>query len=189
MAERNPSSSHQEPFTFDESIFKPRTDTRVQLPEEYDIAYQEEQHFDQVWVWALLGIELVVLLIPLILTSQPWWTMILSVGVMVLTMGLLASFKLYTRIDSSGIHYRMKPFHWKEQTIPWEDIDQLFVRKYSPILEYGGWGIRYGRNGRAFNLRGNYGIQIVKKDGKRVLLGTQKPDEVSRQLAGHPLLV
>lgn len=189
MSIPNQSPSREEPFRFDESIFKPRTDTRVQLPGEYDTPYQEEQGFDQIWIWALLGIELVVMLIPLLLTAQPWWTLILSVGVMVLTMAMLASFKLYSRIDSTGVHYRMKPLHWKEQTIPWEEIDQIFVRKYSPIMEYGGWGIRFGRNGRAYNVKGNYGIQIVKKNGKRILLGTQQPEEASIHLSQHPLLV
>ena len=106
-----------------------------------------------------------------------------------MTMALLSSLKLYTRIDAMGVHFRMKPFHFKEQTIPWEDIDQIHVRKYSPILEYGGWGMRYGRNGKAFNVRGNYGIQIVKKNGKKVLIGTQRPEDAARQLSVHPLLV
>lgn len=189
MSTQDPMSSRQEPFMFDESIFRPRTDARVELPGDDDIVYQEEQHFDQVWIWALLGIELVVLLLPLILTGQPWWTLIVSVGAMVLTMALLASFKLLTRLDGSGVHFRMKPWHRKEQTIPWEDIDQIFVRKYSPILEYGGWGIRFGRNGKAYNLRGNYGIQIVKKDGKRLLIGTQQPESAGNHLSRHPLLV
>ena len=189
MAMLNQKTRSEEPFRYDETIFKPRTDTRVQLPGDADTAFEEEQSFDQIWIWALMGIELLVLLIPLILTAQPWWTLGLGVGVMVLTMSLLASFKLYSRIDSSGVHYRMKPFHWKEQTIPWEDIDQIYVRKYSPIVEYGGWGIRFGRNGRAYNVKGNYGIQVVKKDGKRMLLGTQHPEEASIHLSGHPLLV
>ena len=69
MSAPNQSSFREEPFKFDESIFKPRTDTRVQLPDEYDTPYQEEQGFDQIWIWALLGIELIVLLIPLLLTA------------------------------------------------------------------------------------------------------------------------
>jgi hypothetical protein len=109
---------------------------------------------------------------------------------MTMTMTMLWSLKLYTRIDAEGVHFRMTPFHFKEQVIYWDEIDQIHVRKYSPILEYGGWGIRVGlRNGRAYNVRGNYGIQIVKKNGKRLLLGTQKPDEAARHLANHPLLV
>jgi hypothetical protein len=104
-------------------------------------------------------------------------------------MAILGALNLYTRIDAEGVHFRMKPFHLREQTIAWEEIDQIHVRKYSPIMEYGGWGIRYGRNGKAFNVRGDYGIQIVKKNGKRVLIGTQRPDEVARHLSTHPLLV
>ena len=108
---------------------------------------------------------------------------------MVMTMAMLASFKLYSSIDSTAVYYRMKKLHLKEQKIPWEEIDQIFVRKYSPIMEYCGWGIRFGRNGRAYNVKGNYGIQIVKKNGKRILLGTQHPDEASIHLSQHPLLV
>jgi hypothetical protein len=83
----------------------------------------------------------------------------------------------------------MNVIHWNEHTIPWSDIDQIYVREYSPLAEYGGWGIRYSRNGRAYNVRGNKGIQISKKNGKRILLGTQHPDEVAIALRKHPLLV
>ena len=127
--------------------------------------------------------------IALMAAGQAIWTVGLGLGVMTLTMALLSSLKLYTRMDAMGVHFRMRPFHFKEQTIAWEDIDQIHVRKYSPILEYGGWGMRYGRNGKAFNVRGNYGIQIVKKNGKKVLIGTQRPEDAARQLSVHPLLV
>jgi hypothetical protein len=176
-------------YEFDESIFKPKPDVRVRLPGDVDVVYEEEQAFDQIWLWAIMGIELLIVMVPLILTGQSWWTFLVAVGAIVLGMALLGSIKLTTRIDSTGVHYRMKVFHWKEQTIPWEEIDQIYVRKYSPIGEYGGWGIRYGRGGRAFNVRGNYGIQVVKKNGKRILLGTQKPDEAALHLSQHPLLV
>ncbi len=175
-------------YEFDESIFTPNEE-RVKLPSPVEEVYHEQQAFDQIWLWAILGIELLVILIPLVLTGQPWWTFVLGVGVMVMTMALLGSMKLTTSIDSTGVQYKMSVFHWKTHTIPWEDIDQIYVRKYAPISEYGGWGIRYGRGGRALNVRGNYGIQIVKKDGKRLLLGTQTPEEAALYLSKHPLLV
>ncbi len=189
MAVNPQKSSSEEQFRFDESIFKPGTNSRVRLPNDEEVVYEEEQPFDQLWLWGILGFELIAVMIPLILTGQSWWSIVLMAGAMVMTMALLGSLKLYTRIDNSGIHFRMKPFHWKERMIAWDEIDQVHVRKYSPILEYGGWGIRYGRNGKAFNVRGNYGIQIIKKDGKKILLGTQKPDEVGDHLSQHPLLV
>ena len=44
---------------FDDSIFKPRTDRRVQVPSGDGVVYEEEQTFDQLWLWALMGFELV----------------------------------------------------------------------------------------------------------------------------------
>ncbi len=189
MSSHDQNSSRERTYTFDESIFKPNMESRIELPADEEVAFEEVQPFDQVWLWLLLGIELVILVIVLLTTGQPFWTVGLGLGAMTLTMALLSSLKLITRIDSVGIHYRMVPFHFKVQTIPWEDVDQVHVRQYSPIVEYGGWGMRYGRSGKAFNVRGNYGIQIVKKGGKKLLLGTQRPDDASRQLSAHPLLV
>jgi hypothetical protein len=178
----------QDRKVFEESIYMPRME-RMNLPDEHEVVFQEEQPFDQIWLWAVMGIELFVVLLPLILTGQAWYVIAMVVGIMVMTFALLGSLKLQTRIDSEGVHYRMRVFHWKEQTIPWHEIDQIYVREYSPIKEYGGWGMRYGSAGKAFNVKGNYGIQITKKDGKRILIGTQQPDEVSSYLSQHPLLV
>jgi hypothetical protein len=44
---------------------------------------------------------------------------------------------------------------------------------YSPLLNYGGWGIRKG----AYNVSGNKGVQFELYDDERFLIGTQKPEE------------
>ena len=177
--------------TFDESIFKPRLDHRMALPSEITEEFSEIQAMDQLWVWVLMGLEFVIMIIALLTAAAPLWTFAACLVILTMTMALLGSIKLHTRIDQEGIHFRMKPFHFREQTIPWEEIDQIHVRKYSPIMEYGGWGIRVslGKKGTAYNIKGNYGIQIMKKNGKKLLLGTQRPDEAARHLSRHPLLV
>jgi hypothetical protein len=46
-------------------------------------------------------------------------------------------------------------------------------------MEYGGWGLRYGGdNGWAYNARGNRGVQLVLQGEKRVLIGSQRPEEL-----------
>jgi hypothetical protein len=50
------------------------------------------------------------------------------------------------------------------------------------LWEYGGWGIRYSWNGIAYNTKGNMGLQIVMNTGKRILIGTQKPEELAAYL-------
>lgn len=68
--------------------------------------------------------------------------------------------------------------------ISWDRISKAFVRQYNPITEYGGWGLRLGLlgKGKAFNVSGNKGLQLVYDNGKRFLLGTQRPEEVERVL-------
>lgn len=188
MSTYPPRSPEEGRYAFDETIFRPR-EGRMPLPPDRFEAFEEVQSFDQIWLWALMGFELIVILVAMFSAGQPLWVAGIGLGAITLSMALLSSIKLITRIDEQGVHYRFKPFHFKVQTIPWEDIDQIHVRKYSPILEYGGWGIRFGRNGRAYNIRGNTGIQIVRKNGKRLLIGTQRPDEAAQQLGRHPLLV
>jgi len=183
-----PGLNPEEEYRDEDSFLLPDTD-RVELPGDDESIFQEEQAFDQVWLWVLLGLETVAVLLALILASQPLMVIMVSSIAIVLTMSLMASLKLKTRIDNAGIHYRMVPFHWKEKTIPWEEIDSAYVRKYSAIFEYGGWGMRYGRNGQAFNVRGNDGIQIVRKDGKKILIGTQSQEVATRYLNKRPLTV
>ncbi|MCP4975403.1 MAG: hypothetical protein GY931_04515 [Maribacter sp.] len=89
--------------------------------------------------------------------------------------------KLRTEIDESGIHYQFMPFHFSPKKIAWIDIDKCYVRTYNPILEYGGWGFRSSLGkGKAFNVKGNKGIQVELKSGKKILLGTQKENEAKQ---------
>lgn len=65
--------------------------------------------------------------------------------------------------------------------IPLRHVVRAYPRAYSPINEYGGWGIRTGgkERGKAFNMRGNEGVQLVLRSGQRVLIGSQQPDELA----------
>lgn len=93
---------------------------------------------------------------------------------------LLLSFKLKTKIDEAGIHYRFVPIHRNYKVIRWDQMESCKVRKYNALTEYGGWGFKSGfGKGTAFNVKGNIGIQIVLKTGKRILIGTQKENDAT----------
>lgn len=70
----------------------------------------------------------------------------------------------------------------KSRVIPLNNIANMYVRKYKPLREYGGWGLRMGLFGKgsAINVSGNMGIQIELKNGDRILIGTNKPDDAKR---------
>ncbi|MEJ5260345.1 MAG: hypothetical protein WHS88_09170 [Anaerohalosphaeraceae bacterium] len=91
--------------------------------------------------------------------------------------GFLATGGMLTYVRREGIEVVCLPLTFLRRQIAWEEIERLYARTYSPILEYGGWGIRFGRAGTAYNIRGNQGIQLELKNGKRILIGTQQPQE------------
>ena len=96
---------------------------------------------------------------------------------------LLVSAKLTTKIDSRGIRYQFYPFHLRVHCINWDQVDHYNVISYHPVKEYGGWGFRYFKRKRAFNVSGDKGLQLILKDGKKLLIGTQKGRELSDFLA------
>jgi len=95
----------------------------------------------------------------------------------------LFTFRLETLISREKISIRFFPFHRTFRDFYWKDIHQATVRQYSPISEYGGWGIRFGANGKAYNVSGNMGLQLEFRVEKKLLIGTKKPDEINTLLS------
>jgi len=154
--------------------------------------FTEKQRFRQKW---LIGLILIILGISIwgfvqqIIMEIPFGnnpasniTLLLLLLAPLLIFGFFLSLTLHTRVDQHGISYRFAPIHRKERLIKWESVKQVHVRKYKPIAEYGGWGFRQGRSGMALNIAGSMGLQLVLKDGKKILLGTQRPDKLKMTL-------
>ncbi len=96
---------------------------------------------------------------------------------------LIGNITLTTKIDEQGIHYRFFPFHLKFKNVAWNDLENCNVRTYNPITEYGGWGYRISilrKKGHAFTVNGKTGLQLELKNGKKILIGTQKGADITR---------
>jgi len=147
--------------------------------------FEESQRFNQWWIWAIIlvvmGISIYANMDMIHVGESLFnWT---SLGVMIPVLLIPALFyflMLKTRVEKDGIYVRFIPFHLKEIFITWDELESCQVRTYSPLGEYGGWGIKYGLGGagKVYNVSGNQGLQLVFKDGARLLIGTQKPQEL-----------
>jgi len=154
--------------------------------------FKEEQRFTQTWLIIIIVISLIVTLAIILKEIDKLTTseIIISIGTIILASGLIFLFKLSTRIDEKGIHYKFFPFHLKFKTVVWNDIENAYIRTYDAISEYGGWGIRggalwYKAKGKAINISGNIGIQLELKDGKKLLIGTNKKEQAQDVLSTY----
>ena len=155
--------------------------------------FREVQRFRQWWVWLLVlfvaglawygGIQQIVLKKPFGNNPAPDSVMIVIWAIFgVLLPALFLSLKLVTDVRSDSLYVRLYPLQFHMHKISYAEIKTYEIRTYSAMKEYGGYGIRYGAKGKAYNVRGNKGIQFEFIDGKHLLIGTQRPEEFRQAL-------
>jgi hypothetical protein len=90
--------------------------------------------------------------------------------------------KLKTTINSDGIAVKFSGLPFCKRNIKWEEIQSISVVTYSPLSDYGGWGVRYSTtgNGWCYNVSGKEGIKIIYKNGKSFLIGTRQKEEAEK---------
>jgi len=158
-----------------------------------EILFFERQRFRQAWLWAIIiGINGIFVygfirqvLMGHVFGDKPMSNagLLISLVISLIVTTFFLSIRLETIIKMDGIYVRFFPFHFQYKKYEWEQVSQIYVRKYHAIGEYGGWGykIMIG-SGKAYNISGNMGIQLVLKSKKRILIGTVKPEEVTEVL-------
>ncbi len=157
------------------------------------------------WGWlALAGAGLIVAVFGYALYQQlvlgrPWGDRPMSDAALIalaLPMFALAGFlavlglagRLTVRVRPAELQIRYFPL--VNKTIPWADIAACTARSYRPLLEYGGWGVRWGgrKRGWAYSVSGNRGVQLELASGKRILIGSKRAEELEAAFieAGGP---
>ena len=122
-----------------------------------ELIFKEKQKFTQKWLWLILIIlPLLITISPIDLSSDPklsYLIILMSLSPMI----LFYFIELRVMLSNKGLQYQFFPFHLKSYTIKLDEITSFEELTYSPIKDYGGWGIRYGFKGKAYNVSGNKG--------------------------------
>ena len=159
------------------------------------VEFHEQQQFRQPWVWLLLLIITVCVsgmfvhgFYTQLYLGQAWGdrpmsdtALLISATISILIMAGIAllfyTLKLVTIVGPEGIHIRFFPL--RRRIIPFDNIVSCKARTYKPIREYGGWGIRFSRKGRAYNVSGNRGVQLELTEAMPLLIGSQKAEQLA----------
>jgi hypothetical protein len=143
------------------------------------VLFEERQRFvNRVVAFVLLGLLLLATLfawqdLRAHLPAGRQLTMFLPVALV----AILLFLELHVTVRDAGVHIRMLPF--ANRTIAPAHIARWEARTYRPIREYGGWGVRFGPRGRAYNVSGDRGVELTLDNGKRVLIGSQRSEDLA----------
>ena len=149
--------------------------------------FHEEQRFRQPWLLVLL----MVLAIPAVIVAidvavrQPALllpALLLGAGVIAAIALLFALARLVVDVDRDVITVAFH-FLWPKRQIRISEVRKAEATKYSPLLDYGGYGVRLGFRGWAFNVSGDEGVLVETDDGSRLMIGSQRPKMLEAAIA------
>jgi hypothetical protein len=146
--------------------------------------FNEKQRFTQWWLWVIIVFGLLIgsysiymQYIEGTISKDIFFIYTLFEALILL---LFVSLRLETTISKDEVQVLFFPFHWKKRKYPFSTIKKMEVITYSPISDYGGWGVRISTKGKAFNVRGDKGLKLYFDHRKPLLIGTQKPEELQK---------
>ena len=147
----------------------------------------EQQQFNQKWV-AVIYILLVGLLLMFlyadfvqIILGHPFGdkpasnTVLIIITLFILLLFIiLKSTALVTCIDTEGVKYKWIPFRRKYLIINWNAIKELSIDEGKSL----GWGYSINTDTKINNVKGNTCFKIELINGNKIIIGTQKGDEL-----------
>lgn len=86
---------------------------------------------------------------------------------------------LITEITEEGIRVRFPPFQPSFTCYEWKNIEQIYARDFNPAKEFLGWGIRTGPGRKGYVIGGKAAIEVIFKNGTRLLITTRQKDHVN----------
>lgn len=159
----------------------------------HSVTFREVQKFRQWWVWLLIygGAALPWYgFVQQIIFGRPWGTnpapdwmmwliwLLIGIGMPI----FFHSLRLFVEVRDDHIFVRYVPF--TSRKFPFAEINSYEVRTYQPIKEYGGWGIKGWSDKRiSYSVSGNRGVELEFYDGQKIMIGSQRADELGRAIA------
>jgi len=150
--------------------------------------FREEQSLAMRRQRILLAIvpgAMLLLLIWQVILGHPWgkhpisnanvigWTIFLWIVYL-----RLITVRLVTEVRTNELAVGMHGL-WRERRIPWSDIKSAKVINYHPERDYGGYGIRTTRAGKAYIAHGTRGVRLELAQGRTVIIGSKLPEELA----------
>jgi hypothetical protein len=152
--------------------------------------FEERQHFRERWLWLLIlvvagvawwgFVQQIVLGVAFGSNPGPDWlvgTLWLLVGIGLPALFLFAHLRV--TVTDEAVFIRYMPF--TSRRIGLHEILGATAREDDALLEYGGWGIKgRSRVRRAYNVSASQGVELLLKDGRSVMIGSQRARELER---------
>lgn len=71
---------------------------------------------------------------------------------------------------------------WRSRHVALDRIRSVDTITYHGVRDYGGYGIRSTREGKAYIAGGSRGVRVTLDGGQKLVVGSERPDELAAAL-------
>jgi len=96
----------------------------------------------------------------------------------------LITVRLVTEIRGEELRVGMRGL-WRSQRIPLNRIQTAEIIDHDPSRDYGGYGVRSTRQGKAYIASGSGGVRLTLSDGEKVVIGSNRAADLRAALRGR----
>jgi hypothetical protein len=128
------------------------------------------------------------LLIWQVLLGHPWGKHPMSNGEVIgwtvflwLLYFRLITVRLVTEVRQGELIVKMRGL-WRLRRVPLDRILSVETITHDIARDYGGYGFRSIRGGKAYVAHGGRGVRLMLAAGEKLVVGSQQPDELARML-------
>jgi hypothetical protein len=128
------------------------------------------------------------LLIWQVLLGHPWGKHPMSNGDVIgwtvfvwLIYFRLITVRLVTEVRQGALFIRMRGL-WRLRRVPLDSIQSVESITHDIARDYGGYGFRSTREGKAYVANGGHGVRVTLNGGEKLVVGSQRADELARVL-------
>lgn len=115
--------------------------------------------------------------------GNPWSITVLLATSALLIAAFIVTFAFRVRIGPSGLLVRSLA-GWPKIMIPAAEVAAVRAVSVSPFAEFGGWGLRYGLDGRyGVVLRAGEALEVTRTDGRRFVVTVDDAESAASVLA------
>jgi hypothetical protein len=161
------------------------------------IQFREDQRFRGPWTWATLAISgamvflvLGSLLLRLVASDAEEaispLLLFLSIAIALVMAALLLmvlATRLQIEVNGRGLFVRLRPFQRRVRQIDLTGACGVRAVPLRALRDYGGFGLRMRRDGKAYIVSGAHGVRIDYESGYHILLSTHQPEALAEAVA------
>jgi hypothetical protein len=90
----------------------------------------------------------------------------------------LITARLVTEVRPGELRIAMRGL-WRLRRVPLTGMQSVETIAHDIARDYGGYGIRVIREGKAYVARGHRGVRITLASGEKLVVGSERPDELA----------